>query len=54
MTKRKMSDADYGKMVRERDQRYAVRTKLLLVKAKAAGITVSEAEIDAELKRSKR
>jgi hypothetical protein len=33
----------------ERDRRYATRMKLTIRKAKEAGITVSEAEIDAEL-----
>jgi len=48
-----MTDAEYGKMIRDREKRYALRVKLLLLKAKAAGIIVTEAEIDAEIKRMK-
>jgi hypothetical protein len=33
----------------ERDRRYATRVKILLRKAKEAGIAVSDAEVDAEL-----
>lgn len=35
---------------RERDKKFAIRTKLLLAKARAAGITVTEAEVDAAMK----
>jgi hypothetical protein len=36
---------------KEKERRYWTKQKLILRKAAAAGITVSEAEIDAELKK---
>lgn len=37
--------------VKNREHRYQIKVKLLLEKAKKAGITVTDAEIDAEMKK---
>jgi hypothetical protein len=41
---------EYYEKVKNREHRYQVKTRLLLQKAVAAGITVTEAEIDAAIK----
>lgn len=49
MTQKEMEE--YITKVKNREKRYQIKTKLMLQKAAAAGIKVTDAEIDAELKK---